>query len=97
MENAKSSEKRTDYRDGVQIMVDVVRADGSSTVMRARDLSRSGTFLEKLDAGDPAPELDEKLQLTIRWPIETAAPAVKIIAEVMRVADDGVGVQFNLG
>ncbi len=97
MENTKSSEKRTDYRDRVQIIVDIVRSDGSAFEMRARDLSRSGTFLEQLNAGDPVPELGEKVQLTIRWPIETAAPSIKVTAEVMRVTDDGIGVQFNMG
>ena len=65
--------------------------------MRARDLSRNGIFLEQLNTGDSVPELGEKIQLTIRWPIETAAPSIKVTAEVMRVADEGIGVQFNMG
>ncbi|GMR18211.1 MAG: hypothetical protein BMS9Abin33_0617 [Gammaproteobacteria bacterium] len=97
MENTKSSEKRANYRDSVQIIVDVVRSDGRTVEMRARDLSRNGIFLERLNAGDSVPELGEKIQLTIRWPIETAAPSIKLTAEVMRIADEGIGVQFNMG
>lgn len=96
MEKQKDDERRVAFRDTVQITADVVHADGQTVTMRVIDLSRTGTFLEKVESNDPLPANGSQIHLTIRWPIETAAPAVKVTAEVKRVTDDGVGVQFML-
>ncbi|MDH5648779.1 MAG: PilZ domain-containing protein [Gammaproteobacteria bacterium] len=95
MENAKKEERRAAFRDPVQILVDVILPDGNTVTMRARDLSRTGTFLEKMEASDPMPTAGSKIHLTIKWPIETAAPAVQVTADVMRETEEGVGVQFE--
>ena len=99
MDKSKPSqeENRTAYRDKVQIMVDVFYGDGKVITLAASDLSRTGAFLERGDIESAAlPVQGSQVQLTIRWPIETAAPAVKVPADVVRTTDNGIGVQFIL-
>ncbi len=58
------------------------------------DLSKTGAFLLRGDNNGEVPGVGTRVQLKLVWPIDTGTAPLEVAADVMRVGDDGIGVQF---
>lgn len=65
-------------------------------VFTANGFSRTGAFLQRLDKSTPLPGVGDIIKLVFHWPIETKMAPVRVDAKVVRQADNGVGVQFEI-
>ncbi len=88
--------RRTDVRDPVSLMVELVDGALGTLTFRARDYSKSGLFLERTDPSTPLPAVGARVHLTIRWPLETEIPPIEVEADIIREEDNGVGVRLIL-
>lgn len=68
-----------------------------SLIFTASGFSRTGAFLQRVDAGTPLPQIGDTIKLVFHWPLETKIPPVRVEAKVIRQSDDGVGVEFSIG
>lgn len=87
---------RKDVRNSVLLTVELSDHALGTLTFRARDLGKSGVFLERTDRSTPLPAVGSKVHLTIKWPLETDVPPVKVEANIIRQEDDGVGARFVL-
>lgn len=88
----KPAENKRNYLRIVMAMdVRVTTSDGQSCIMKTRDVSDNGAFLENRDF--PPPALGTFITLQIMDKLaEGETPQVK--AEVMHINDEGFGVRF---
>lgn len=76
------------------VMAEVACADMGVCQYRVSDLSKTGAFLERQESTGDMPPAGTRVQLKLIWPIDTGAKPLEVEADVMRVADNGFGVQF---
>ena len=83
--------KRTNVRFAVAMDVRVTTSDGRNCLMKTRNVSDSGAFLENRDIPHPPAGTVITIQIVDKL-AEGEAPQVR--AEVMHVNEDGFGVRF---
>ncbi|MDX5152456.1 MAG: PilZ domain-containing protein, partial [Acidiferrobacterales bacterium] len=72
-----------------------ISGTSGTTRFQVTDLSKTGAFLIKEDGGGDSPTVGARVRLKLVWPMDTDTPPLEVDADVMRVTDDGIGVQFN--
>ena len=71
----------------------IVNTNGSEAQFcRLRDISPEGLFVEPMDTPLPA---DARVKVAISLPSGNSSKVYHLPAKVMRVTDDGAGLQFN--
>ena len=79
----------------ISVVAEVSSDANGTTTFQVIDLSKTGAFLIKEDAGSESPEVGARIRLRLTWPMDTDTPPLEVEADVMRVTDQGIGVQFN--
>jgi hypothetical protein len=87
-------EKRKDFRDPVVFTVELVDGVLGTLTFQARNMSKSGAFLERTEPSMPLPAVGATVHLIIKWPLESELAPVKLDADIVRQEDNGVGVRF---
>lgn len=88
-----ANDKRNSNRLGIRIDVRMSYADGTEVILKSQNLSDTGIFLELGD--HPAPPTGTQVTLVVCAMMDgEPAPAVK--AEVVRCAEEGIGLRFIL-
>ena len=86
-------------REHERLTINVVAEVSSDTYRGSKfqvaDLSKTGAYLVKNDDSGEFPEVGMRVNLKLVWPMDTGTPPLEVEADVMRVADDGMGVQFK--
>lgn len=72
-----------------------VSSDGSTSKFQVTDLSKTGAYMLKGSDGNGGLEVGTKVKLKLVWPMDPETPPLEVDAEVMRITDDGIGVQFS--
>ena len=93
---ANPADRRLDQR--LTTRLEAVVQDGvhGTLVFTTSGFSRSGAFLRRRDDKTALPSVGAVIHITFRWPLETNMPPVQVEAKVVRHADDGVGVRFEI-
>lgn len=91
-----SNDRRLDPRLATRLTAIIEHSQHGSLAFTASGFSRTGAFLQRLDNSTPLPTVGETVKLVFNWPLETKIPPVRVEAKVMRLADDGIGVQFDI-
>ena len=87
------SDKRRDQRIGIKLDVELEVEDKEPSVLKTRDLSNSGVFLES--ASDSLPVEGSIVTIRIKQSFaEGEAPKVR--AQVVRVDNEGIALKFIL-
>lgn len=89
-------DRRMDQRLTTRLDATVEDAERGTLHFTTSGFSRSGAFLKRRDDATPLPAVGAVVQIVFRWPLETHMPPVRVEATVVRHADDGVGVRFQL-
>jgi hypothetical protein len=92
----KPAERRLDQRLTTRLEAVVEDAAQGTLVFTTSGFSRTGAFLRRRDDRVALPAIGSVIQITFRWPLETHMPPVRVEAKVVRQADDGVGVRFEI-
>lgn len=93
----KRHERRSDPRLATRLISAMVEDPvHGALVFTADAFSRTGAFLRRLDKSTPLPAVGDIIKLVLRWPIETKMQPVRVDAKVVRKAENGVGVQFEI-
>ncbi len=87
-------DRRIDFRDLVSLVVQLVDPALGILTFRARDLSKSGAFLERTDPSTPLSAVGTKVHLTIKSPLGPDGSPVEVDANIVRQGDDGVAARF---
>lgn len=85
-------EQRWSTRSRIALDVDVFYEGAERKGCRTRDIGLGGVFLE---IGKEAPPKDAMVELTFRLGKGTETSEHKIMAKVVRVTHDGVGLMFR--
>jgi len=88
-------DKRQYQRLPVAMTVEVMLPAGGKQVLRTRDISEGGVFLECEDELQ-ALGVGTELYLTVTLSLEGDAPPT-VKARVVRATDEGIGVRFEKG
>lgn len=89
-----TEDKRQHSRLPVELTVEVSCPGRDAMVLRTRDISDSGVFLQKGEAELPAVGTELRLKVTVSLSGDDP-PVVK--ARVVRATDDGIGISFEGG
>ena len=92
---SQSESGREHERMPINVVAEVSSDSGGITKFQVTDLSKTGAFLIKEDGGSDSPEVGARIRLKLVWPMDTDTPPLEVEADVMRVTDEGIGVQFN--
>lgn len=92
----KRLERRTEQRLTTRLEAVVEDSAHGPLHFTTSGFSRSGAFLRRRDDATPLPSVGSVIRITFRWPLETQMPPVRVEATVVRLADDGVGVRFQI-
>lgn len=92
---SQSESGREHERMPINVVAEVVSDGGGVTRFQVTDLSKTGAFLIKEEGGAAGPEAGARIRLKLVWPMDTETPPLEVDADVMRVTDEGIGVQFN--
>jgi len=95
-DQSTKAERRLDPRHGTRLVAEVEDPRLGALAFTATGFSRTGAFLQRIGREVPLPAVGSIVQLTLHWPIETHIPPVRVEAEVIRQAEDGVGVRFEI-
>lgn len=93
---AKSTDRRLDQRLTTRLEAVVDDAVHGPLLFVTSGFSRSGAFLRRRDTTTPLPVVGSLIKILFRWPLDTQMPPVQVEATVVRQADDGVGVRFEI-
>lgn len=86
-------DKRKHPRFRVAVRVEVELPDGGVQILRTRDMCENGVFLEAGEA--PLPPLGSRVWLRILDSLGGDEAAPRVAGQVVRVDDEGIGVQFE--
>ena len=89
-ENGREHERLT-----INIVAEVSSDTFGASQFQVADLSKTGAYLVKGDDSGEFPQVGTRVSLKLVWPMDTGTPPLEVEADVMRVADDGMGVQFK--
>ena len=92
---SQSESGREHERMPISVIAEVSTDGAVLTKFQVTDLSKTGAFLIREDGATDGPEIGSRVRLKLVWPMDTDTPPLEVDAEVMRVTDDGIGVQFN--
>lgn len=85
---------REHERMSINVIAEVISNDGTGK-FQVTDLSKTGAFLIRgEDSGVPL-EAGTSVKLKLVWPMDPQTPPLEVDAQVMRVTDEGIGVQFS--
>jgi len=91
----QSEHGREHERMPISVVAEVSSDADEMTRFQVTDLSKTGAFLIKDKADSKSPAVGSRVHLKLVWPMDTDTPPLEVEADVMRVTDDGIGVQFN--
>ena len=92
---SQSESGREHERMPISVVAEVSSGSNGTTRFQVIDLSKTGAFLIKEDSSSESPEVGTRVHLKLTWPMDTDTPPLEVEADVMRVTDEGIGVQFN--
>jgi len=92
---SQSESGREHERMPISVVAEVSNDANGTTRFQVIDLSKTGAFLIKEDSSSDSPEVGSRVRLKLTWPMDTDTPPLEVEADVMRVTDEGIGVQFN--
>jgi microcystin degradation protein MlrC len=92
---SQSESGREHERMPINVVAEVSSDATGITKFQVTDLSKTGAFLIKEDGSSDSPEVGARIRLRLVWPMDTDTPPLEVEADVMRVTEDGIGVQFN--
>lgn len=93
---ANGPDRRLDQRLTTRLDATVEDAEHGTLVFTTSGFSRSGAFLRRRDPTSPLPVIGSVINIVFSWPLETQMPPVRVEATVVRQAEDGVGVRFEI-
>lgn len=93
-ETENSSNGRAHERMSINVVAEVSCDSMQPCTYQVTDLSKTGAYLIKSDPGMANPEVGKRIHLKLSWPMDPQTPPLKVDADVMRSADDGIGIQF---
>jgi hypothetical protein len=92
---SESDHGREHERMPINVIAEVSGGSAIAGKYQVSDLSKTGAYLMKgIDSGN-SPDVGAKVKLKLVWPMDPDTPPLEVDAEVMRVTDDGIGVQFT--
>lgn len=86
---------REHERMPISVVAEVSNDTSGTIKFQVTDLSKTGAFLIKEDGSGDSPAVGARIRLKLVWPMDTDTPPLEVDADVMRVTDEGIGVQFN--
>lgn len=92
MEDTESG--REHERLPINVIAEITCDSADLCKYKVTDLSKTGAYLIKSDDSGPSPEVGTRVHMKLVWPIDTGTPPLEVDADIMRVGDDGIGVQF---
>ena len=90
-----SRERRGHERFPIGLEATLETADGRELNLRLGDVSAGGAYLEKTDPATPLPPAGSPVRFTIRYRSERGVEIESECARVVRVTDDGIGIEFQ--
>jgi hypothetical protein len=91
-----SNEKRTHERLQLTLTITLeIPSQETKEALLSRDFSPGGAFLESADPSKFSSLVDTDCVLTVTQQTEDGEETESIDAKIIRVAEDGIGVQFN--
>jgi len=91
----ESTHGREHERMPINVIAEVSSESGDLGKYQVSDLSKTGAYLMRGEAAGDAPVVGARVKLKLVWPMDPETPPLQVDAEVMRVTDDGIGVQFS--
>jgi len=86
---------REHERMPINVIAEVSSDSAELGKYQVADLSKTGAYLMRGDAAGDAPAVGTRVKLKLVWPMDPETPPLQVDAEVMRVTEDGIGVQFS--
>lgn len=90
----ESNNGRAHERMTINVVAEVTCDSMQPCTYQVTDLSKTGAYLIKSDPVMANPEVGKRIHLKLSWPMDPQTPPLKVDADVMRSADDGIGIQF---
>lgn len=91
---SESGSGREHERMSINVIAEVISGNGTGK-FQVTDLSKTGAFLIRGEDSSVALEAGTSVKLKLVWPMDPQTPPLEVDAEVMRVTDEGIGVQFS--
>jgi len=91
----ESTHGREHERMPINVIAEVSSESGDLGKYQVSDLSKTGAYLMRGETAGDAPAVGARVKLKLVWPMDPETPPLQVDAEVMRVTDDGIGVQFS--
>lgn len=85
---------REHERMSINVIAEVISGSGTGK-FQVTDLSKTGAFLIRGEDSSVSLEAGTSVKLKLIWPMDPQTPPLEVDAEVMRVTDEGIGVQFS--
>ncbi|MGW8247580.1 MAG: PilZ domain-containing protein [Acidiferrobacterales bacterium] len=92
---SQSESGREHERMPISVVAEVISDTSGTTRFQVTDLSKTGAFLIRENVDGDSPAVGARVRLKLVWPMDTDTPPLEVDADVMRVTDEGIGVQFN--
>lgn len=90
----QSGNGRAHERMSINVVAEVSCDSAEPCTYNVTDLSKTGAYLIRTNPSKPNPEVGTRVHLKLTWPMDPQTPPLKVDADVVRSADDGIGVQF---
>lgn len=90
-----SDSGREHERMPINVIAEVISEVSGTGKYQVTDLSKTGAFLIRGEENGTDLKIGENVKLKLVWPMDPQTPPLEVDASVMRVTDEGIGVQFS--